>query len=116
FPRAFLVEKAYPENELVVSERGGGQELIYERRLGKRLQLEGAARTAFDSLDRPFDGVTVAAKYNAWHSREQRALVSLGLETTPPLGRQDVWEGEPFVALGANPRRDLFDQREVCGE
>src|SRR5213594_3554358 len=34
FPRAFLVEKAYPENELVVSERGGGQELIYERRLG----------------------------------------------------------------------------------
>ena len=114
-PRAFLVEKAYPENELVVSERGGGQELIYERRLGKRLQLEGAARTVFDSLDRPFDGVTVAAKYNAWHSLERRALASLGLEATPPLGRQDVWEVEPFVAFGANPRPGLFVQGEVVG-
>ena len=115
FPRAFLVEKAYPENEWVVTERGAGQELIYERRLGKRLQLEGAARTAFDSLDRPFDGVTAAAKYNVWHSSERRALVSLGLEATPPLGRQEAWEVEPFLAFGANPRRTLFVQGEVVG-
>ena len=115
FPRAFLVEKAYPENEWVVTERGAGQELIYERRLGKRLQLEAAARTAFDSLDRPFDGVTAAAKYNVWHSSERRALVSLGLEATPPLGRQEAWEVEPFLAFGANPRRTLFVQGEVVG-
>src|SRR5437870_943186 len=115
FPRAFLVEKAYPEDEWVVTERGAGQELIYERRFGKRLQLEGAARTAFDSLDRPFDGVTAAAKYNVWHSSERRALVSLGLEATPPLGRQEAWEVEPFLAFGANPRRTLFVQGEVVG-
>src|SRR5258705_40369 len=30
FPRAFLAEKAYPENELVVTAEGRGQELIYE--------------------------------------------------------------------------------------
>src|SRR5439155_783081 len=40
FPRAFLVEKAFPENEWVVVEQGRGQKLVYERRLGKRLQLE----------------------------------------------------------------------------
>src|SRR5438445_10636169 len=38
FPRAFLVEKAFPENEWVVVEQGRGQKVVYERRLGKRLQ------------------------------------------------------------------------------
>lgn len=102
FPRGFLVEKAFPENEWVVAERGTGQELIYERRIGKRLQLEATARTIFDSLHRPFDGVTVAAKYTVWHDLERRALASLGLEVTPPLGRRDQWELEPFFAIGAS--------------
>src|SRR5205809_8144584 len=31
FPRSFLVEKAFPENEWVVTEAGRGQALIYER-------------------------------------------------------------------------------------
>lgn len=115
FPRAFLVEKAFPENEWVVADRGRGQELIYERRVGKRLQLEGAARTVFDSLDRPFDGVTLAGKYNLWHDGARRALVSLGLEATPPLGRQDLWEVEPFLAFGANPERALVVQGEIVG-
>src|SRR5204863_5060239 len=79
------------------------QALIYERRFGKRLQVEGAARTVFDSLRRPFDGVTASLKYNVWHSLERRALASLGVEATPPLGRQETWEIEPFVSFGANP-------------
>ncbi|OLB08197.1 MAG: hypothetical protein AUH06_03350 [Gemmatimonadetes bacterium 13_2_20CM_69_27] len=103
FPRSFLVEKAFPENEWVVTEAGRGQALIYERRFGKRLQVEGEARTMFDSLRRPFDGVTASLKYNVWHSLERRALASLGVEATPPLGRQETWEIEPFVSFGANP-------------
>src|SRR3989454_765678 len=71
FPRSFLVEKAFPENEWVVTEAGRGQALIYERRFGKRLQVEGEARTVFDSLRRPFDGVTASLKYNVWHSLER---------------------------------------------
>ena len=59
--------------------------------------------------------MTGALKYNVWHSLERRALVSLGLEATPPLGRQDVWELEPFVAFGANPGRALVVQGEVVG-
>jgi len=113
FPRPFLVEKAFPENEWVLAERGAVQELIYERRVGKRLQLEGAARTVFDSLDRPFDGVTIAGKYNVWHSLRRRALASLGLEVTPPLGRRDIWEIEPFLAFGAHPGEALLVQGEV---
>ena len=103
-PRPYLVEKAFPENEWVVTEAGRGQALIYERRFGKRLQIEGEARTVFDSVDRPFDGVTAALKYNVWHSLERRALASLGVEATPPLGRQERWEIEPFLSFGANPR------------
>lgn len=115
FPRAFLVEKAFPENEVVVTNHGRGQELIYERRVGKRLQVEGAARSVFDSLSRPFESVTAAVKYTLWHSLERRALASLGLETTPPLGRRDRWEVEPFLAVGVNPGAVLLLQGEVVG-
>jgi hypothetical protein len=114
FPRGFLVEKAFPENEWVITERGTGQELIYERRIGKRLQLEATARTIFDSLHRPFDGVTVAGKYNLWHDLARHALASLGLEATPPLGRQDVWELEPFLAFGAAAAGALLVQGELA--
>ena len=113
FPRPFLVEKAFPENEWVVTAARREQALVYERRFGKRLQLEGEARTAFDSLDRPFDGVTASVKYNLWHSLERRALASLGLEATPPFGRQENWEIEPFFAFGAQPGRGLFVQGEI---
>src|SRR5256886_12560212 len=91
FPRALLVEEAYPEDEVVITDQARGQEYIYEHRLGKRFQLEASARTALDGQPRAFDGVTGALKYNLWHSLERRALVSLGLEATPPLGRQDAW-------------------------
>ncbi len=101
-PRPFLAEKAYPENEVVVTAHGRGQELIYERRIGRRFQVEGAARTLADSAG-GFDGVTAAFKYNVWHSLAPRALASVGLEVTPPLGLRDAWELEPFLAYGFNP-------------
>ncbi|HKW41851.1 MAG TPA: cytochrome c [Gemmatimonadales bacterium] len=115
FPRAFLVEKAYPEDEWVLTDHGRGQEVIYERRFGKRLQLEGVARTVFDSADQPFDGVTAAVKYNVWHDLSGQALASMGLEVTPHLGRADRWEVEPFLAFGADPGRTVLVQGEVVG-
>jgi mono/diheme cytochrome c family protein len=101
FPRPFLVEKAFPENEVVVSTHGRAQDLIYERRVGRRLQLEGVLATVVDSVDRPFEGVTFAAKYNLWHSLARSALASVGLEASPPLGRRERWELAPFVSFGA---------------
>lgn len=115
FPRAFLAEKAYPENEWVLIEHGREQELIYERRVGRRLQLEAATRTALDGEPNAFDGVTAALKYNVWHSLERGALASLGVEATPPLGRATHWEVEPFLAFGANPGGVLLVQGEITG-
>ncbi|HEY3280323.1 MAG TPA: cytochrome c [Gemmatimonadales bacterium] len=115
FPRAFLVEKAFPENELVVAARGREQELIYERRAGRRLQFEAAVSTLIDSLHRPFDHATAAIKYNMWHSLEHRALASVGLEASPALGRRDRWEVEPFVTAGME-RAGFVAQGEVLAE
>ncbi len=114
FPRPFLVEKAFPESEVIVAAHGSAQDLIYERRIGRRAQVEGVFSTVFDSLDRPFDGVTVALKYNLWHSLERRALASVGLEATPALGRRDRWELEPFAAAGIE-RSGVVLQGEVLG-
>jgi cbb3-type cytochrome c oxidase subunit III len=113
FSRGFLVEKAYPENEVVLSSRGRDQEAIYERRVGKRWQLEGALGTVLDSLDRPFGGVTAAAKYNVWYDVRRRALASLGLEAAPPIGRAVRWEIEPFVAFGWAPADAVVLQGEI---
>lgn len=101
-PRPLLAEKAFPENEVVIETRGRSQEFIYERRIGRRLQVEGVARTLADSGG-GFQGATAAVKYNAWHSLAHHALVSLGLEVTPPLRSGTLWEVEPYVAYGLNP-------------
>jgi hypothetical protein len=101
-PRPLLAEKAFPENEVVIETRGRAQEFIYERRIGRRLQVEGAARTLADSGG-GFQSATGAVKYNAWHDLSRHALVSLGLEVTPPLKSGTRWEVEPYVAYGLNP-------------
>ena len=115
FPRPFLVEKAFPEDEVVLTDEGRGQEYIYEHRLGRRWQLEASARTAFDGQPQAFDGVSGALKYNVWSSLERRALTSLGLELTPPLGRQERWEVAPWVAFGVAPADALVLQGQVVG-
>ena len=52
-------------------------------------------RTAFDGAPNSFDGMSVAGKLDVWHSPSALAITTLGLEATPPLGRQDRWELEP---------------------
>ncbi|OLD01340.1 MAG: hypothetical protein AUI89_04615 [Gemmatimonadetes bacterium 13_1_40CM_3_65_8] len=101
FARGFLIEKAFPENELIAVAHAYEQQLIYERRMGRRFQFEAEATTVLDSQGRPFESVTGALKYNIWHSLEHRALATLGVEATPPLGRRDRWELAPYLSAGA---------------
>src|SRR2546426_11439986 len=75
--------------------------------------MEASARTAFDGLPNSFDGATAALKFNAWHSLERRALASFGVEVTPPLGRQTLWEVEPFFAFGASLASALVVQGQL---
>jgi hypothetical protein len=112
FPRPFRAEKAFPENEWVLVLHGDEQRLIYERRFGRRLQLEGVARSATDGGDL-FTGLTVAAKYNVWHSLPALALASVGLEVSPPLGRRTTWELEPFLSAGWSPGGGVIAQGSV---
>src|SRR3989442_15881694 len=53
FPRAFLVEKAYPENEWVVSAAGREQDVLSERGGGRGPQGEGVAGPVCDPVGRP---------------------------------------------------------------
>src|SRR6266576_5054274 len=115
FPRGFLIEKAFPENELVLVNHGREQNYIFERRFGPRSQSEAEARTAFDGAPNSFDGVSVAGKLDVWHSPSALAITTLGLEATPPLGRQDRWEVEPFLALGWSPKEIVTLQGQILG-
>ncbi len=113
FPRAFLVEKAFPENEIVLVNHGREQNFIFERRFGARFQIEAEARTAFDGAPNSFDGVSFAGKLDVWHSAKALAITTVGLEATPPLGRQDRWEVEPFLAFGWSPHEVVTLQGQV---
>src|SRR5438094_1834345 len=64
FPRPFLVEKAFPENEWVVTAAGRQKAVAYERRFGTRRQLQGRTRTPVEGQPRAGDGVTGALQYN----------------------------------------------------
>src|SRR3989442_917292 len=84
--------------------RGDNQTLGAAGRAGGVRRSHGrdrGPRSVLDSLDRPFEAVTGALKYNVWHSLEHRALATLGVEATPPLGRRDRWELAPYLAAGA---------------
>lgn len=112
FPRAFYAEKAFPENEIVLVAEGREQAFIYERRIGPRFQIEAIARAVLDGGD-VFGGVTAAVKYNLWHNLSRLMLASVGVEVTPPVGRQTEWELEPFLSFGANPGGVTPVQAEV---
>src|SRR5256886_7468440 len=82
FPRGFLVEKAYPEDEVVITDQARGQEYIYEHRLGKRFQLEASARTALDGQPRD----RKSTRLNSSHSQISYAVFCLK-KKTPPVSR-----------------------------
>ena len=115
FPRGFLVEKAFPENEVVLVNHDREQNYIFERRFGARFQIEAEARTAFDGAPNSFDGVSLAGKLDLWHSPQALAITTLGLEATPRLGRQDRWEVEPFLAFGWSPHEVVTVQGQIVG-
>ena len=115
FPRGFLVEKAFPENEVVLVNHDREQNYIFERRFGARFQIEAEARTAFDGAPNSFDGASLAGKLDLWHSPQALAITTLGLEATPRLGRQDRWEVEPFLAFGWSPHEVVTVQGQIVG-
>jgi mono/diheme cytochrome c family protein len=117
-PRPLVTEKAFPENETVFSTtitRGDSAavetEVLYERRLGARTQLEAAVPVAIqkDATGDWHGGLgdtAFALKRVLFHALDSGTIISVAAEVVLPTGKETRGFGggttvfEPFVAIG----------------
>jgi hypothetical protein len=123
FPRPLVTEKAFPEDEVVLSTavatRDAGvisNKLVYERRIGPRNQMEVVVPFTFSDARRAPEGergwrggvgdLTLGMKRAIVHSLARGAIVSAAGEIVLPVGDEGLGLSrgtavfEPFVALG----------------
>ena len=127
-PRALFTEKAFPENEVVLTStvalRGPGNvtnELVYEQRLGARSMFEvgvpfgvldqtgtssAPAGTAPTGWTAGLGDLGFAFKHALIHSAKTGSILAVGLDVSVPTGRAAEGLGagvtvfDPFVAYG----------------
>lgn len=118
-PRPLFTEKAYPEDEAVVTstidvegERSVANKLVYEQRFGARNQVEIVV--PFGYRERSSGGwnggslgdVALGVKRAFYHSLESGTIISVTGEVIFPTGDRDMGFGsgtvilEPFATLG----------------
>jgi mono/diheme cytochrome c family protein len=126
-PRPLLAEKAFPENEAVVSgafdtseASSGGMTVIYEGRIGPSGMVEmklpyeyshdsGASRSGFGD-------VAIGYKRKLFDDLKKGSILSAGGEWSVPTGNADIGTGgesaafEAFAAFGQILPRDGFVQ------
>jgi hypothetical protein len=128
FPRAFFTEKAFPENESVWAstftsrrESAVQNELIYERRLGARNQIELVAPITFQQgpageWSRGLGDVGLAFKRTVYASLQTGRIAAAGMEVILPTGKEQLGLGngytvfEPFAMWGQILPRNSFLQ------
>ena len=133
-PRAFFTEKAFPENEAVWAasfstrgDRDATNELIYERRIGPRNQLELKVPIAFlqdatGSSSRGLGDIALAFKRTLHANVRRGGIASAGLEVVMPTGRESTGLGggdtvlEPFAMWGQILPRNAFLQFHAGAE
>lgn len=133
-PRALVTEKAFPENETVVTTRVGGgssgvviNELLYERRFGVRNQFEVAVpftvrESQAGQWSRGLGDVAVAVKRALFHSFRTGTIVSVAGELVLPTGKESLGMGsgvtvfEPFVTFGQILPRNFFVHAQAGAE
>ena len=118
FPRAFFTEKAFPENEAVLTTgvttsgaRSVTNQILYEHRIGSRGQYEIAV--PFDlqqgeggSSSRGLGDVEVAVRRTFFHSVERGSIFAAGGAVVLPTGSEELGLGhgytivEPFARYG----------------
>jgi hypothetical protein len=127
-PRALVTEKAYPEDEVVlsmsVSHGSVGHEFLYEKRFGARSQVElvipvEIAEQEGRGWQRGLGDVAVAVKHALFHSLESGRILSASAEVVFPTGKETEGLGkgvtvfEPFVTFGQIIGADNFLQAQV---
>jgi hypothetical protein len=129
-PRALVTEKAFPENEAVMTFTGSNgsveHEFLYERRIGPRTQFKIAVPLAAtqDAVrwTAGFGDVAVALKRAVFHRLRPGTIISAAAEVVLPTGDFDRGLGkgativEPFVAWGQILPADSFFQLQSGAE
>lgn len=127
FPRAFFTEKAFPENETVwstnVKTRGDkavANQLIYERRLGARNQVEVVIPMDFQQNGgnwvKGIGDVAFAMRRTFFASAASGTIAAAGAEIILPTGNAERGLGngyfvyEPFAMWGQALPRDSYFQ------
>jgi hypothetical protein len=127
-PRPLVTEKAYPEDEAVlsmsVSHGSVGHEFLYEKRFGPRSQVELVIPIEIAEQDghgwrRGLGDVAVAVKHALFHSLESGRILSASAEVVFPTGKEAEGLGkgvtvfEPFLTVGQIVGTDGFLQAQV---
>jgi mono/diheme cytochrome c family protein len=118
FPRALVTEKAFPENEslLTTSFQTGpahamSNAILHERRFGSRTMMEfnipfETQQTASGTWNYGLGDVAIAVKRALFHSVERGSILSVGEEVGLPTGKESLGLGsgvttfESFAAYG----------------
>ncbi len=134
-PRALFTEKAYPEDEAVITTslvtEGNDaltHEFLYEQRFGTRNQMEISLPVTRADLGAPEGWKTgagdlgIGVKHVVRHSFERGSIFSIGGELVLATGDEDAGFGsgttvfEPFVAYGKLLPNDSFIQVQSFAE
>jgi len=134
FPRALVTEKAFPENEALLTtsiQKGAAREftneILYERRFGARNQFEIAIPLAMQAGEgsqwfRGLGDVAVAVKRVLFHSMNSGTILSAGGEVALPTGKESeglgggVMKFEPFLLVGQVLHGNAFVQSQAGAE
>jgi mono/diheme cytochrome c family protein len=119
FPRAFFTEKAFPENETVVTTgvttsgpKSVTNQIVYEHRIGSRGQYEVAIpidlaqAEAGGSWSRGLGDVELAVRRTFFHSVNSGSIFAAGAAVVLPTGKEELGLGngytivEPFAMFG----------------
>jgi hypothetical protein len=123
-PRALVTEKAFPEDEAVLSTTIASgtfvNEFLYERRIGARTQYEVKVPVALQDSDtgwrRGLGDIAAAVKHAFHHSLERGRILAASAEIILPTGKENEGLGggvtvfEPFAAFGQLLPADGFIQ------
>jgi hypothetical protein len=126
-PRALVTEKAFPEDEAVLSTTIASgtfvNEFLYERRIGARTQYEVKVPVAVEEGDtgwrRGLGDVAAAIKHVFHHSLERGRIFAAAAEIVFPTGKETEGLGggatvfEPFAAFGQMLPADGFIQAQT---
>jgi mono/diheme cytochrome c family protein len=129
-PRPLVTEKAYPEDEAVLTTSIGtgdlgsfGNEMLYEHRIGPRSQYEvvvpiSMEQDASGTWQHGLGDVAFAVKHVLFYNRSPGTILSASGEVILPTGKETLGLGkgvtifEPFVTFGQILPRDSFIQAQ----